>query len=156
VALGGAGTAIYYAVKSVEHKHPVTPAQAREAMNQLTVANRNFSRELGVLKLGVSPQLALEAGRSAAATSRRLQQDVRTEGDLGVSVHRALKAELSYLDAVGSTLNNPRSKLQDKIGERQLKLRNSLQNIPGGAPRAISGGANVIAYSRARAAAKKP
>ncbi|MDX6664599.1 MAG: hypothetical protein QOG68_805 [Solirubrobacteraceae bacterium] len=155
LALAGTGVAIYLAIDSVRTKHPVSVQQASQAMNQLTVANRNLSRELGALKLGSSPQLAIESSRSAAALSRRLDSDVGNDGDLGVAVHAALTAELAYTDAVGSTLNNPRSPLEAKIGQRQGALRKLLQHIPGGTPRAVSGGANVIAYSKSRLAHKK-
>lgn len=150
LALGGAVTAVLIAVDSVHGKHEVSQSEARQAMNQLTVANRNLSRTLAALRPGEHPQQAQEASRSAAALSRKLAEDVGKQGDLGDGVHQVITAELAYLDAIGSTLNNPRSPLRAKIMERGIALRTVLQNLPGGAPRAVSGGAALVAYSKAR------
>lgn len=150
LALGGAIAAVLVAVNSVHTTHEVTQSEARQAMNQLTVANRNLSRTLAALRPGTHPQQAQEAGRSAAALSRKLGADVGKDGNLGDGVHQVLAAELAYLDAIGSTLNNPRSPLSRKIMERGIALRAVLQNLPGGAPRAVSGGAALITYSKAR------
>ena len=150
VALGGTVAAVLVAINSVHSKHEVTQAEARQAMNQLTVANRNLSRTLALLAPGASPSQAQEADRSAAALSRKLGSDVGKDGDLGVGVHQVITAELSYLDAIGSSLNNPRSPLRPMIMKRGIALRTLLQNLPGGAPRAVSGGAGLVAYSKAR------
>lgn len=150
LALGGAVAAVLIAVNSLHSTHEVSQSEARQAMNQLTVANRNLSRTLATLQPSMSPRQAQEAGRSAAAVSRKLAEDVGKEGDLGDGVHQVIAAELAYLDAIGSTLNNPRSPLSRKIMERGIALRTVLQNLPGGAPRAVSGGAALVAYSKAR------
>jgi len=150
VALAGAAAATIIAVASIETRHEVSQDQARRAMDQLTVANRNLARTLEGLEPGVSPQQAREADRSTAALSRTLADGVGTEGDLGVSVHAILGAELRYLDAVGSTLNNPRSRLRQEIGQRAIALRQVLENVPGGAPGDVRGGATLVTYSRAR------
>jgi len=153
VALAGAAVATIIAVASIETRHEVSQNQARRAMDQLTVVNRNLARTLEALEPGVSPQQAREADRSAAALSRTLADDVGTEGDLGAGVHAVLGAELSYLDAIGSTLNNPRSRLRQDIGRRAIALRQVLQNVPGGAPSDVRGGAALVAYSSARVSA---
>jgi hypothetical protein len=151
LALGGAGVAIYYAIDSVEIKHEVTTEEAQDAMARLNTANRSLSGRLGGLKPGFSPKAAQESVRSAAALSRKLDQDVGTrEGNLGDGVHAVLVAELAYLDAVGSTLNNPRSPLRGRIMELGITLRQQLQNIPGGQSKSVSGGAELVAFSKAR------
>ena len=61
-----------------------------------------------------------------------------------------LDAELAYLDAIGSTLNNPRSSLRGKLRERGAALRSALQSVPGGSQLTVKGGTELGAYSAAR------
>jgi hypothetical protein len=150
LALGGAAAAIAVAVNSVKATDSVTEQDARDAMAQLATANQTLSDELNALAPGASPRLAQETVRTTAALSRRLDGEASGGGDLGDSVHAVLLAELAYLDAIGSTLNNPGSPLRGEIAQRGNTLREALQNIPGGAPRAVSGGAELIVFSKAR------
>jgi hypothetical protein len=150
LALGGAGIGIYLAVTSVKVKHDVTVSEAHDAMVALAGVNHDLSSRLGALHPGDSPRDAQETVRLAAAQTRKLDKDVGSEGDLGVAVHTVVKTELTYLDAVGSTLNNPRSPLRSRISGDAIALRQALQNVPGGASRAISGGANLVVYSKLR------
>ena len=150
LALAGAGAGIYVAITSVKTKHEVTESQARDAMSQLGDVNRDLATKLKALRAGSSPHAAQESGRAAAALAHKLDSDVSTEGDLGITVHAVLKAELTYLDAIGSTLNNPRSPLRSRINEFAIALRQALQNVPGGEPGLIAGGANLVVYSKRR------
>ncbi len=154
LALAGAIAATLVAVASIDANHEVSQTQTRLAMGRLAVANGELSRQLEQLEPGDSPHQAREAARGAAALSRKLAADVGTAGDLGNLVHNVLAAELGYLDAVGSTLNNPRSPLRSKIMERAIALRQVLQNVPGGMWRAVRGGAALVAYSKARLKAR--
>ena len=150
IALAGAGVGIYVAITSVKTKHEVTESEARDAMTQLGELNSDLATRLKALKAGDSPRAAQESAHAASVATRKLDADVSRDGDLGVTVHAVFKAELTYVDAVGSTLYNPRSALRGRINEFAIALRQALQNVPGGQPRLIAGGANLVVYSKRR------
>ncbi|MEO6495915.1 MAG: hypothetical protein ABIO51_00395, partial [Solirubrobacteraceae bacterium] len=114
-------------------------------------ANRTVSGRLNELAPGASPRGAREAVRSAAALTQKLGTDLGGEGGLANRLEDVLAAETAYLDAVGSTLGNPNSALRGRVGERGNALRDALRNIPGGDPKAVEGGAELVIYSEARA-----
>lgn len=152
LALAGAAAAVAVAVSSVRSRHDVTETQARDAMAQLTGVNRALSTRLTALRPGASPRPAQEAARQAVARATGLGASVSTDGSLGSAVHAVLTAERAYLDAVGSTLNNPRSSLRSAIAERAVALRRALGSLAGGVPSAVSGSAELLTYSRKRIA----
>ena len=151
IALGAAGFGIYYAIDSVkDDDKEVTAAQARDAVAQITEANADLSSKLRALKVHTSPQLAQESVRSAAALTRDLDEKVGDKGDLAEAVHTIIRKELAYLDAVGSTLANPRSPLRSQVAEFALAVRKALREVPGTGSAEISGVAKLIAFSEAR------
>jgi hypothetical protein len=150
LALAAAAAAIVVAIESVHQSHDVTGAEAAAAMARLAGANRALSSQLAALRTGASPKPAQQAARAAAALTGSLARDLGTGGDLGAAAHAALAAERAYLDAAGSTLNNPRSVLLGQVASRAQALRSALDVTPGGVPQAVSGAATLVAYSRAR------
>lgn len=150
VALAAAAVAIALAISAFDGTGEISGADAQAAMRQLSVANRALGERLEALAPGASPRDAQQTARSTAALARRLDDHVDGEGDLADRVHAVLRAELDYLDAVGSTLNNPRSPLRGRIGERAQALRDVLQHVPGGDHRAVRGGLALVRYSEAR------
>lgn len=148
LALAAAAVAFLLAVGSVHGTHELTGEEAQGAMRQLTASNTALGDRLEALKTGASPRAAQEATRTTASLTRKLDDDADGGGD---RVHGVLQAELDYLDAVGSTLNNPRSELRGRIGERAQALRDLLQHVPGGDHRVIRGGLALVQYSEARA-----
>jgi hypothetical protein len=151
LALAGAVAAILFAIHSVKGADEVTVAEAQGAMLELATSNGALSDKLDALKAGVSPGAAQAATRSTAALTRRLQGSIPGAGGLQAPLEAVYAAELTYLDAVGSTLNNPRSHLRGSIGQTAQALRDVLQQVPGGDHRAIRGGMALVLYSQARA-----
>jgi hypothetical protein len=151
LALAAAAAAIYFAVTTIDSTKEITGEQAQAAMQQLAAANGTLSDRLEPLGPGDSPSTAQEATRQTADLTRRLDASGDGEGDMAGRLHAIYRAELAYLDAVGSTLNNPRSPLRGKIGATAQALRDVLQQVPGGDHRAIRGGMALVVYSAARA-----
>ncbi|MCW2990630.1 MAG: hypothetical protein JWM73_1224 [Solirubrobacterales bacterium] len=151
LALLGAVAAILLAVSSVKGTDEVTVEEAQGAMLQLATTNGALSDKLDALKAGVSPKDAQAATRATAAATRKLQADIPGEGTLADQLLVVYSAELTYLDAVGSTLNNPSSPLRGRVGATAQALRDALQQVPGGDHRAIRGGMALVQYSEARA-----
>lgn len=150
VALVAAGGATVYAVTSVESTSELTVDEAADLMTRLNEANARLSGLLEALEPGDSPAEAQEAVRSAAELTRTMVKDAPEEGSLADRLGSVLEAELDYLDALGSTLNNPRSSLRGTIGTKQIALKDQLRSIPNGDPDVVAGGQELIAYSRAR------
>jgi hypothetical protein len=150
LVLAGAVVAVLVVVHSVHAKHDVTEAEAAGAMSQLADANQALSSQLNLLKKGESPKPAQSATRSALSLTRKLSGDLGSSGDLGAAVGAVFAAEVSYLDAVGSSLNNPHSVLLAKTVPLARAVRTALQSAPGGSPRSVSGAATLIAYSHGR------
>ncbi|MFL5844708.1 MAG: hypothetical protein ACJ762_08455 [Solirubrobacteraceae bacterium] len=150
LALLGAAAAIYLAITSVKTSHDVTGDAANAAMKELAAGNGSLSDVLEALGKGDSPRAAQAKTRSTADLTRRLDDDTDGEGDMADRVKAVYAAELTYLDAVGSTLNNPSSPLRKQIGKTAQALRDVLQQVPGGDHRAIRGGMALVLYSEAR------
>lgn len=143
LALAGAVAAVVFTVSTVGSSGGASPKPAVEDLNR---ANATLSGQLEALEAGTSPRQALDATRAAAELTRSLAESVEDP-----ALAAALRAELDYLDAVGSTLNNPRSALRGRVGPRGDALRDALQAAPGGDRRVVSGGQELVAYSEARA-----
>jgi hypothetical protein len=152
LALAGAVVGVYAAIASVERTDELTVEEAQEVTARLNAANRELGRLLTALEPGVSPREAQASTRTAADLTRELLEDGGDEGSLADRLDAVLRAELAYLDAIGSTLNNPRSELRGAIRQRGVDLREQLQNIPGGDAKLVRGGAELVAYSEARLA----
>ncbi|MCW2967057.1 MAG: hypothetical protein JWM71_829 [Solirubrobacteraceae bacterium] len=150
LVLAAAVVAVLVVVHSVHAKHDVTETEATGAMSQLASANQALSSQLNVLKKGESPKPAQSATRSALALTRKLSGDLDNTGDLGTAVHAVFAAEVSYLDAVGSSLNNPHSVLLAKTVRLASAVRTALQSAPNGSPQTVSGATTLIAYSHGR------
>lgn len=151
VALVAAVAAVYLAVTTVSESKEVTTTQSQDLMLQLAQANGALGDKLDALKPGDSPADAQDATRNLAELARDLDGRVDGGGNLADGLHAVFRAQLDYLDAVGSTLNNPRSALRGRIGELAQALRDALQQVPGGDHRAIRGGRNLVVFSEARA-----
>src|SRR5689334_5738342 len=140
IALVGAGFGIYYAIDSVRAEdHKVTAAEARDAAEQIAEANGDLSAKLSALRPGHSPQLARESLHTASALARKLDEDLGDEGDLADAIHALIRKELAYVDAVGSTLANPRSPLRGRVGELAINVRQAFQHVPGAGSASIHG-----------------
>lgn len=152
LALLGAVAAVYAAVASVESTDELTVEEAQQAAARLNAVNGSVAGQLGTLTPGASPRAAQEAVRAAADEARSLADTDHGQGALVDRLDAVLRAELAYLDALGSTLNNPRSPLKGTIRERGATLREQLQSLPGGDAERVRGGAALVAYSDARIA----
>src|SRR4051794_30468185 len=150
IALAGAAVGIYYAIDSVKSDPEVTAADARDAMAQISEANADLSAKLEALRAHHSPQLAQESVRTAAAVTRKLDDDLGSEGELADASHATIRKELAFLDAVGSTLANPRSPLRGRIGELAIDVRQAFQHVPDAGSPQISGVPRLLAFSEAR------
>ena len=152
LALAGAVVGIYAAVTSVERTDELTVEEAQEITGRLNAVNRELGGRLTALEPGTSPREAQASTRTAADLTRELLEAGGGEGSLADRLDAVLRAELAYLDAIGSTLNNPRSELRGAIRERGVTLREQLQNLPGGNAKVVRGGAELVVYSEARLA----
>src|SRR5688572_2191705 len=117
LALAGAVVGVFAAVASVERTDELTVEEAQEITGRLNAANDELGRLLTALEPGMSPREAQAAARTAADLTRELIEDGGDEGSLADRLDAVLRAELAYLDAIGSTLNNPRSELRGAIRE---------------------------------------
>lgn len=152
LALAGTAVAVVVAISSVDSNGELGSDDVRRAMERLVEANRTVSGQLNALAPGASPRAAQDAVRNAAGLIQELGTGLDGEGDLAERLDDVLAAQVAYLDALGSTLANPNSALRGRIGERGDALRGALAQVPGGDPGAVEGGAELVAYSEARAA----
>lgn len=150
LALLAAAGGVLLVLSSVEPTDELTVAEAQAMTTELNQANARLSGLLEALTPGASPAEAQESVRAAADLTRRLLDETPREGSLSDRMRAALGAELDYLDALGSTLNNPRSPLRATIGPKQVVLREQIKSTPGGDVEVISGGQELVAYSRSR------
>ena len=149
-ALLGTLAALLFVFSGLESTNELTVEEAQDVMTQLNEANARVSGLLEAIEPGDSPTEAQGAVREAADLTRELHDDTPDEGSLSDRMRSVLDAELDYLDALGSTLANPRSALRGTIGPKQTVLREQVKNTPGGDVDSISGGAELIAYSKSR------
>ena len=150
IAIAGAAYGIYYAINSVKDEPNVSAADARDAAGKISDANGGLSSRLRALRPGGSASLARESVHSAAAVARSLDKDLGDKGDMAKAIHSVISKELLFLDAVGSTLANPRSPLRGRVGEYAIDVRQALQHIPGAGGAEISGVPQLVAFSVAR------
>ena len=150
IAIAGAAYGIYYAINSVKDEPDVTAADARDGAAQISDANADLSSKLRALRPGGSAQLSRESVHSAAAVARKLDGDLGHKGDMASAIHAIIAKELHYLDAVGSTLANPRSPLRGRVADLAIEVRKAYQHVPGAGSPQISGVPQLIAFSEAR------
>lgn len=150
LALLAAAGGVLYVLSSVESTDELTVEETQDHMTRLNAANARLSGLLEALEPGASPAEAQAAVREAADLTRELLDDTPAEGSLSDRMRGTLGAELDYLDALGSTLNNPRSALRATIGPKQIVLREQVKSTPGGDVEVISGGAELVAFSKSR------
>jgi hypothetical protein len=151
IALGAAAFGIYYAIDSVRSEdHKVSAADAKDAADQISVANGDLSAKLTALRPHHSPQLARESVHTAAALARKLDEDLGDSGALADAIHSVIRRELAFLDAVGSTLANPRSPLRGRVAEYALDVRRAFHHVPGAGSASIHGVPELVAFSEAR------
>src|SRR6476620_10991388 len=138
VALVATLIALLVAVTTVSgSSSATTTTESRDLMLQLAQANGALGDRLNALAPGGSPRDAQDAG----------------DGNLAAGLHAVFTAERDYLDAVGSTLNNPKSTLRGQVGPRAQALRDALQQVPGGDHHAVRGGQALVLYSEQRTGA---
>ncbi|HEY1538219.1 MAG TPA: hypothetical protein VGF63_02395 [Solirubrobacteraceae bacterium] len=152
VALAALVVAVAVLVESSDPVTPLTSSDADFMSAQLVAADQRVRGSLARLhELG--PALAIDHARDAVATTRSLAIELRnSHGEMADRLHRALTLEGAWLDAIGSTLANPRSPLQTQLAARDDALRPALAALPGrGAPRA-GAAPLLVSYSRSRIA----
>jgi hypothetical protein len=133
----------------------LSQADATYIAAELVQADRRVRKELARLR----PRRTAAARartRQAIATTRSLTLEIRHEGGAEAErLRRALRLEADWLDAVGSTLANPRSGLRDALVARDAELRVALDALPGPLPVHRQGSRELLDYARRRAAARR-
>jgi hypothetical protein len=126
-------------------------ADARFLSAELVRADQRVRAQLVRLRAG-APSPALGHTREAVLTMRSLGVEMRSfRGAEAARLRRALRLEGRWLDAVGSTLYNPRSPLRAQLAARDAAARRALAALPGARPSVRSGTAQLVAYTRLRA-----
>jgi len=117
---------------------------------QLIVADQRVRAALVRLRDdGTTPALART--RDATLATRSLAIEARSyDGPLTRRLRRALRLEAAWLDAVGSTLANPRSDLRRQLVARDAAARRALATLPATAGRRTGGAAHLVDYARSR------
>lgn len=128
----------------------LSSSDARFMTGQLLAADDRVRSQLATLR----PQDLSEARartRGALATTRSLAVQMRAkDGDAAERVRRALALERDWLDAVGSTLANPRSPLREQIVRRDRELRAALAALPGDGVARSGASQRLVDYALAR------
>lgn len=148
VVLAGAMLSIFL---SRSPASALSTADARFMTVQLLAADGRVRSELATLDRR-DVQRARSRTRAAVATTRSLAVEIRAKnGDAAGRVHRALRRERDWLDAVGSTLVNPRSPLRDEILDRDRRLIAALAALPGDGVARRDASQQLVAYALSRA-----
>jgi hypothetical protein len=136
---------------------PVTElprADAAYIAEELIQADRRVRKALAGLR-PLRTAAARARTREAIATVRSLTLEIRHSGGAEAErLSRALALEGDWLDAVGSTLANPRSALRDALASRDADLGPALVGLPGAAPTHREGTRELLDYARRRSAAR--
>lgn len=148
VVLAGAMLSIFL---SRSPASALSSADARFMTAQLLAADGRVRSELATLdRRGV--QRARSRTRAAVATTRSLAVEIGAKnGDAAGLVRRALQRERDWLDAVGSTLANPRSPLRDEILDRDRRLIAALAALPGDGVARRDASQQLVTYALSRA-----
>ena len=117
---------------------------------QLIRADQRVRTQLARLK-DSGTNRALSRTREAIATTRSLALEVRDSGGGHAErLRRALALENRWLDAVGSTLANPRSPLRASLRARDGAVRPALAALPSRAGRRTGGARHLVDYAESR------
>jgi len=148
VVLAGAMLSIFL---SRSPASALSTADARFMTAQLLAADGRVRSELATLDRR-DVQRARSRTRAAVATARSLAVEIRAKnGDAAGRLRRALQRERDWLDAVGSTLANPRSPLRDEILDRDRRLIAALAALPGDGVARRDASQQLVAYALSRA-----
>lgn len=128
-------------------------ADGRFLSTQVVVADRRVRAQLARLPgRATAPALALT--RETIATTRSLAREIgHAQGARAERLRRALRLEGAWLDAVGSTLSNPRSPLRAQLAVRDHALRPALAALGTHARPREGVAQQLVVYARARAMA---
>jgi hypothetical protein len=126
---------------------PKAPASAtgRPEVERLEVSAARLAAELAALRPGTSAQRARRALHAAVADNRAVAFAIRRAEAAGLlrdeRLANAVDAQREYLDALGSSLSNPRSPLLRHLADRARRVRAAFASLPGagGLQRTISG-----------------
>lgn len=136
---------------------PVTPLSRADASfigAQLSTADRHVRTQLVRLR-GHATAGARDRTRESIATTRSLALEVRyARGAQARRLQRALRLEGDWLDAVGSTLANPRSPRRADLMARDRPLRLALAALKTPAGRRIGATQHLVGYARSRVRAR--
>lgn len=132
----------------------LSQADATYSAAELIQADRRVRKELALLR-PLRTAVARARTRQAIATTRSLTLEMGHEGGAEADrLRHALRLEADWLDAVGSTLANPRSSLRDALAARDAELRAALDALPGPLPVHREGSRELLDYALRRAAAQ--
>jgi len=134
----------------------MSSADAQFLSRQLVVADQRVRARLIRLRdEGTAPSLGRT--RDAVLTTRSLAVEMRSQRGPAVDrLHHALTRERAWLDAVGSTLANPRSALRERLLALDVQARRALAALPTTRPHRVGGTRSVISYARSREQALGP
>lgn len=122
---------------------------------QLIQADRRVRTELARMR-PLQTSAARARTRQAIATTRSLAHQLRHNGGDEVDrLSHAVRLEADWLDAVGSTLSNPRSVLREALASRDAALGEALAALPGPPPSHRGGTQELLDYARWRSAARR-
>jgi hypothetical protein len=116
---------------------PAAPSLAPQ-LARLQASGARVATELASWHRGHSARKPLAAVRAAIADERAVARWVRAQRRSGqlpedLRLDNALGADYDYLDALGSSLPNPRSLLRFELAARAQRARAALAAVPGGA-----------------------
>jgi hypothetical protein len=137
---GGALALFFVTVAAVAltgtHHRPLPPADLHSFELRLTGYDHDVRAQLARLGPAGSVARARLRTREALAATALLADQIRGfSGPAAERLQAATKAQLRYLDAVGSTLTNPRSPLRAQLPARATAARTALAALDGPAPR---------------------
>jgi hypothetical protein len=131
-----------------------TPALSRAdgsyLSTQLVVADRRVRTQLAHLRDRATAR-ALDRTREAIATTRSLAFEIgHARGAEAERLRHALGHEGAWLEAVGSTLSNPRSPLRAQLAVRDRALRHALAALRTHAAPRAGAARHLVDYARSR------
>ncbi|HVL96846.1 MAG TPA: hypothetical protein VM266_13390 [Solirubrobacteraceae bacterium] len=150
--------AVYVVVFDASSAPPAEAAGAATSqLERLQGANARLSRALAGLRTGVSARPVRDAVHAAMREQKAVSKWVRSANADGrlepdVRLDNALQANFEYLDAVGSLLANPRSRLRGELPERARRAEAAFGALPApaGLPATVRGWERLEAYAKAR------
>jgi hypothetical protein len=140
LVVGGALALFFVTVAAVAltgtHNRPLPQADLHSFEQRLTGYDHDVRAQLARLGPAGSVARARLRTREALAATALLADQIRGfRGPAAERLQAATRAQLRYLDAVGSTLTNPRSPLRGQLSARATAARTALAALDGRAPR---------------------